>query len=163
MAYDASAAKRTQSAELSSPRERARTDQHTAPTTAIPPQIAIDFGLSFRLPGCWVGVIVDMVAPHASRWRRPVGGVHPYPESRRPCGRGDEREEMSARRRREPQAVASAPGAASSLRPAWLGPVSSQWDETRLGRRKRSRSVTKQLMPYRRARRTANASSSSSS
>src|SRR5512139_3552276 len=67
MAYDDSAAKRTQSAEISSPRERARTDQQTAPTTSIAPQMAMDLGVIFRLSGC-VGVIVDMVAPHASEW-----------------------------------------------------------------------------------------------
>ena len=60
MAYDDSAAKRIHRADTSSPRERARTVQHRAPTTATAPQMAIDLGVVFRLR-CSVGVVVDMV------------------------------------------------------------------------------------------------------
>src|SRR5512145_1323455 len=73
MAYDARAANRIHSAEISSPRESARTDQQTAPTTATAPQTAIDLGVIFRLR-CFVGVVVDMAAPHTSQ-RLPDGSA----------------------------------------------------------------------------------------
>src|SRR5680860_253076 len=72
MAYDESAAKSTHSAETSSPRCRASTVQHTAPTTAIPPQIAMAWGV-ILLGVCRCDVDVDIETSELVRFGERTG------------------------------------------------------------------------------------------
>src|SRR6478735_2782961 len=103
MAYDDRAANSTQSAETSSPRERARTDQQTAPTRATAPQIAIDFGvIRDGLPPGAAGVrstmCVDIRLLERLASPERTCTLQTYPG--RGCGRNPSRGSLGVRRRK---------------------------------------------------------------